>query len=86
MSDVREQDYITEVRAAAAKVWEGINDLKAMQREWNALDYGTTLSNGTGGHNEGILAADIGSVVFATANAISTVLDAGHATNIAKIL
>lgn len=78
-------DYYTRVRMANQQVWEGLNDLKALQREWNASDYGTTLPAGEGPH-AGLVRADLGSVVFATADAISTLLDSGHATNMAKLL
>lgn len=81
----REQEYITAVRAANSKIWEGINELKALQREWNALDYATNLDEGAG-QNAGITAAEVGAVVFDTANALETTLNAGHATNMAKLL
>lgn len=81
----REQDFITAARAANRKVWEGINELKVLQREWNALDYGTTLDEGEG-ENAGITAVEVGAVVFATADALETTLNAGHATNMARLL
>ena len=81
----REQDYITLARSANRKIWDGINELKGLQAEWQALDYGNTLENGAG-ENEGITSAEIGSVVFATADAFETLLNAGHATNMANLL
>ena len=81
----RQADYITEARAANRKVWDGINALKSLQREYNALDYGNTLPDGAG-ENAGITKAEVGAVVFDTANALVTLLDAGHATNMAKLL
>jgi hypothetical protein len=81
----RTSDYITEARAANRKVWDGINELVALQREYNALDYGTTLPDGIG-DNEGVTKAEVGSVVFDTANALVGVLAAGHATNMSKLL
>lgn len=81
----RGQDYITEARAANKAAWDAINDLVALQREWNALDYGNTLEDGTGG-NAGVSAAEVGAVVFATADAFVGVLAAGHATNMANLL
>ena len=81
----RQSDYITEARAANRQVWDGINALKALQREYNALDYGNTLPDGSG-ENDGITGAEVGAVVFDTANALVTLLDAGHATNMAKLL
>lgn len=81
----REQDYITEARAANRAIWDGINTLVALQREWNALDYGTTLDDGAG-DNTGVVRAEVGAVVFDTANALVTLLNTGHATNMAKLL
>lgn len=81
----REQDFITLARQYNRQVWDGINSLKAMQREWAALDYGTILDVGEG-DNEGITGAEVGAVVFATTNAFSDLLDSGHATNMSKLL
>ena len=81
----RQADYITAARAANRKVWDGINVLKALQREYNALDYGNTLPDGSG-ENEGISKAEVGAVIFDTANALVALLDTGHATNMAKLL
>lgn len=82
----REQDFISEARAANRAIWDGINALVALQREWNALDYGNTLDAGEG-ENAGITKAEVGAVVFDTANAMVTeVLSAGHATNMANLL
>ncbi len=81
----REQDYYTLARQYNQAIWDGINDLVALQREWNAMDYGNTLEPGAGSH-DGLVAADVGAVVFDTANAMVAVLNAGHATNMAKLL
>lgn len=82
---MREQDFISEAKAANRQVWDGINALVALQREWNALDYGNTLDPGAG-ENEGLTAVEVGAVVFDSANALVTTLNAGHATNMAKLL
>lgn len=81
----RDSDYITEARAAARKVWDGINELVALQREYAARDYGNTLPAGAG-DNAGIDKVKVGAAVFDTANALVTVLNAGHATNLAQLL
>lgn len=81
----RGQDFITLARQHNQAVWDGINALVAMQREWNALDYGSTLPDGAGANSEQT-AAEVGAVVFDTANAFVAVLAAGHATNMAKLL
>ena len=81
----RQSDYISEARAANRQVWDGINVLKALQREYSALDYGNTLPDGSR-ENEGISKAEVGAVIFDTANALVALLDTGHATNMAKLL
>lgn len=81
----READFITEARAANKAIWDGINTLIALQREWNALDYGTILTDGSGA-NEGVTKTEVGAVVFDSANAFVTLLGQGHATNMAKLL
>ena len=82
---MRQSDYITIVRQKNKALWDSINELVALQREWNALDYGSTLEPGEG-ENTGIVAAEVGAVVFDTANAFVTVLNTGFATNMAKLL
>lgn len=81
----RGQDYITEVRNQTRALWNALNALKAAQREYNALDYGNTLPDGAG-ENAGVTKMEVGAVVFATADAISALLDQGHATNMGKLL
>lgn len=81
----REQDFITHARTHARALLGAILALEAAQTEYNALDYGSTLDDGTG-INTGITRAMVGAVVFDTANAMRVVLDAGHATNLAKLL
>lgn len=82
----RDQDFITEARLQARKLWEAWLWLKGAQEQWNALDYGTSLADGAD-NNEGITKVQVGAVVFDTANAIKTsVMDIGHATNVANLL
>lgn len=82
----RHQDFITLARQHATAIWEASTALLEMQKEWNALDYGNTLADGENG-NAGYTAAEVGSVVFATADEINLrILTTGHATNLAKLL
>jgi len=81
----RESDFITEARQHNRALWDALNALETLQKEWNALDYGTTLDAGEG-ENAGIVRADVGAVVFGTADALRAVLNSGHATNMAKLL
>lgn len=81
----RGSDYITEARQATRKLWDAVNTLKALQLEYNALDYGNTLADGVG-ENEGYTKAEVGSVVFDTTEAILGLFGQGHSTNVAKLL
>lgn len=81
----RESDYMSRMRTAARKVWEGYLELKGGQPEYNAQDYGTSLDVGVGA-NEGITKEQIGAVVFATADALTTLFNTGHATNLTDVL
>ena len=81
----RHQDYISEARKHNKAIWDGINGLIALQREWHAQDYATTLAVGIG-LNEGITKAKVGSVVFDAANDIAVVMAGGVATNMSNLL
>ena len=81
----RGSDYISIARQNVRDFWEAYETLKSMQDEWNAQNYGSTLADGIDA-NAGITAASVGAVVFDTINAIKTVMDAGSATNITKLL
>lgn len=80
-----QETYIMNARINARVLFDAIGELKKMQSQWNALDYGNTLPNGDG-VNAGITSAQVGAVVFATADAFETLLGQGHATNLASIL
>lgn len=81
----RQQNYISEVRYNAEKLWEAYLALLAAQNEWTAQDFANTLDDGVGANVE-ITAASVGSIVFNTANAMQVVMSAGHATNITAVL
>lgn len=78
------QQY-TMARAYAHQLLDAIHGLEAMQTRWNSLDSGNTMIAGEGVHN-GLLPADVGAVVFATADAMRALLTSGHGTNISKLL
>lgn len=84
----RQAAYYREVRSLTQTLWASLNELVLRQREWNALDYGTNLpnANDADGDLNGITKAQVGAVVFDSANAIVTVLNTGVATNLAKLL
>ena len=83
--DGRNSEFYDKVRQSNRLLWNAINDLQELQRQWNALDYSNTLTDGVG-TNEGLTKTEVGAVVFDTANAMKDVLDLGHATNMAKLL
>ena len=83
---LREIEYVTEARAAAKQLWDAVHKLKALQSEYVALDYGNTLEVPQDGGHAGISAADIGSAVFGTTDAVLGLFAGGHATNLAKLL
>jgi hypothetical protein len=80
----RPDAYITEVRTANRKVWDGINALIILQREWMLCDYTTTLPPGTG-DNEGITSQEVSDVVNTTTDALNALLEEGHALNMSKL-
>lgn len=88
-TDNRQSDFITQSRIFARMIYEGVTGLKTMQNEFNYAGYGSggadPLPAGSG-DNSGILAADVGAVVFDTADALKTVLDGGHGANLSKLL
>lgn len=81
----RQQDYISTARDKARGLWNALNDLEELQKEWNAQDYGSNLAAGAGA-NTGISRAMVGAAVFDSANALRAVMDAGSATNISNLL
>jgi len=86
MAAEREGLFITETRRHTKAIWDAYNALKALQIEWNALDYGNTLDAGSG-PNAGISGADAGAVVFTTTDELTLrIFGTGHATNLAKLL
>lgn len=75
----------TQAREYARQLLDTVTGLEAMQTRWNSLDSGNTMIPGEGVHL-GLVAADVGAVVFATANAVRALLTSGHGTNISKLL
>ncbi len=81
----RKSDYITLARQHTTTLWNAYLELKSLQSEWSAQDYGNTLGDGEGA-NEGYTSTQVGAVVFATADALETLFATGHATNITDLL
>jgi hypothetical protein len=77
----RSAEFVADARRITRAIWDNLNALQVLQAEWNALDYGSNL-----GTHDDLLPADVGAVVFDTANALRATLASGHATNMAKLL
>lgn len=78
------QQY-TMARAFAHQLLDAIHGLEAMQTRWNSLDSLNTMIPGEGVHL-GLTRVELGAVIFDTANAARALLDAGHGTNLSKLL
>jgi len=78
----REVEFVRETKADTRLLWDVLHRMKQRQSEWNALDYGNTLDDA-----EGVTAAQVGAVVFATTDALTAIaFGSGHATNLARLL
>lgn len=77
--------FINDACTYTKQFWTAYEALKSMQDQWNALDYGSTLMDGSNS-NGTVTAASVGAVLFDSMNAITTVMATGVATNLAKLL
>jgi hypothetical protein len=81
----REDQFVLETQYAAKQLWLAIHKLESLQAEWTARDFTNTLQSGITLPKHPAV-ADLGAVVYDTCNALKAVLNAGHATNVAKVL
>lgn len=90
MAQRRHSDYVSEVRAEARALWEAYHNLLELQDEWNARDFTTEFSDpgspAFDGTNDDLDTIEVSAVVFDTTNAIKGLMDAGHATNVTRLL
>lgn len=80
--------FLRQTRSLVQSLWYSYVGLKALQDEWNAGSYGTNFydPDASDGDLNGITVAEAGACIFDTPAAIKTVMDAGHATNLSKLL
>ena len=82
----RQSDYITEVRQLTRQFWMAYQGLRAMQDEWHANDYTSTLETFEGENSE-LEATHISAVVFDTMDEVELrIFDTAHKTNLARLL
>ena len=79
------QQYYTDARDATRQLVAAYQKLVNLQMQWNSLDYGNTLEDGEGVHL-GLTSTQVGSVIFDTANAVTGLVNAGHGTNLSRLL
>lgn len=81
----REDYVVQEIQQHTREIWDAVNALLALQREWTYQDYTNTIS-GSITLTDSPDVSDIIAVLFTTTDAINGLLIAGHGTNITKIL
>lgn len=75
-----------DIRVQSTNLLTTLNNLRATQGKWNALDLTNALvESDISGDNEGITTLDLSAVVFDTLNAFDAVLAEGHATNLHNV-
>lgn len=79
----RQENYITEIRTASKNLLVSLQKLKDAQFEYNANNYGSTLTVSSTGSNSDIQANLIGPAIFDGADGLLAV---AALANIAKIL
>lgn len=81
----RGDTYVSDTRASVRSFWESYLHLRSLQSEWDAQDFGNTLTAQLE-INSDVTAAEVGAAIFDAMNAVKTVMDAGHATNLTNVL
>jgi hypothetical protein len=82
----RTDDFYSLARVSAKKIWDGHNELKALEAEGVYLDYANTFPASGTGENDGITRDELVSVVSTTNAALKALFDAGHGANLMKLL
>jgi hypothetical protein len=82
----RQSDWISLVRQQSTTLIETVDALNALRSEYDALDYGNTLTDDDfAGANEDVTIAEIQAVIGTTLDALNALLQAGHGTNLMTI-
>jgi hypothetical protein len=82
----RQSDWISLVRQQSTTLIETVDALNALRSEYDALDYGNTMTDDDfAGANEDVTIAEIQAVIGTTLDALNALLQAGHGTNLMTI-
>lgn len=79
-------EWITRYRQTVTSYLQVQNTLNALRAQWDALDYGNTLTaEDFAGANQDITLADLTAAV-SSVEAIDTFVSAGHTTNLYRLV
>jgi hypothetical protein len=81
----RANNFVDEVQSASRQLWDSINKLTQLQREWTFRDYTNTLEADIT-LTEYPPVADLAAMVNTTVPELNSVMAAGHGTNLTKVL
>lgn len=79
---MRTTDFVTDMRVAAGVILTAMDRLHALRKEWDALDYGTTLPPEAFAEENADVTADELASVFVTEDALESLLSSGHYSNL----
>lgn len=87
----RHEEFTSDVRQTARALWESHQHLKALKDEYAAQNFGSNepgqgLVIDPDGVNAGVTKEELGSVLYATNDAIAALMNGGHATNVTAVL
>jgi hypothetical protein len=82
----RHSDFVTLVRQESVAVLDAIDNLNALRKEYDQLDYSNTLGNDAFvGSNADVTKAELMSVIGTTLDSLNALMAAGHGTNLQRM-
>jgi hypothetical protein len=82
----QKEQFIYSVREAVKLFMLGVDQLRAMRKEWDQQLNAVIIDADFVGDNVGIVKVDIANVVGTTLDTFETSLSAGHGTNLYKVI
>jgi hypothetical protein len=77
----RQSDFISATRAVSNRLIDAVNEARALRREWDAMDYGSTLTDDAfAGEHAGLTTANLADF-FSAMETVEQFLATGAATN-----
>jgi hypothetical protein len=82
----RQSDWISLTRQQATMLIDTVDQLNALRKEWDGLDYGNTLTDEDfAGSNSDVTKDEIAAVIGTTLDAINALWSQGHLTNLLTV-